>query len=109
MKRVGNYLLISNDNRILLDHKKQPLFAFSFENRILAERIANTISTLYGSDLGYLGYVEWLRGLQQIHQTMRDRYIFGDLVDQLTSLNRVVTALDVKQCTATIIQKYLMN
>ena len=109
MRKYGNYLLINNSNRVLLDHKKQPLFAFEFEDRETAETVVNTINNLYGSDLGYLGYVDWLSGLQQIHQTDRNRYMFGDLVDALTSLNCTISKEHLAQCSELVARKFSMK
>ena len=106
MRRFGNYLLINNSNRILLDHKRQPLFAFEFEERETAETVAKIINDLYGSDLGYLGHVNWLSGLQQIHQTKKDRYMFGDIVDALTSLNCPISKEHLEQCSEMVARKY---
>ena len=106
LKKVGNYLLISNDNRILLTHKKQALFHFSFESRTLAEDIANRINTVYGVELGYLGYESWLSGIQQIHMTMPMRYKFGYFIDELTKLNRTITKADLLPCAERAGQEY---
>lgn len=104
---------------ILLKCTEKPLVPFRCVDNRLAEIIANRMNKLYGNDLAWLGWEDWLSGVQQIHQDKRERYAFGDFIDRMVKLNRVIDYSDtglkssaiskeeLDQCAAEILTKYL--
>lgn len=108
MKQIGNYLLVEK-KEILLKCSKQPLIPFRCSDDRLAEKIANWINSIYGTDLGYLGYVDWLSGIQQIHQDKSIRYKFGEFIDKLSKLNREIGYSDIGLKSPEILKEELWH
>lgn len=95
---LGPYLSTNDQKQIVLKRNAMPVFPLYFEDEQLARQIILQINQLYGSDLEYLGWVDWLSDIRQIHQARKDRFKFGDFVTHLLALGKYITIEDCVEC-----------
>lgn len=96
---LGPYLSTNDQKQIVLRHNEQPIFPVRFDDEQMARKLIVEINRLYGSDLEWLGWSNWLSDLRQIHMDQMSRYRFGEFVDSLLSLRKYsVTTQDCIEC-----------
>ena len=92
VEEIGNFLFYHYEGgKIYLRQSKDLLVRATFEpefGRVTAYAIKNR----YQERLGYLGWVDWLSGLDQIHNAEKENFIFADFIRKLEDVEGIITS-----------------